>query len=129
MPRLDTLAFALLPPLLLSVVLRPLSLTHLHTRHLGDLAPLVALLAPFVVLVVQTLSFVSAMTSYNVRTHYVWTHLRQVDVRDDDLVQRTRGVSSLLAGVSARVVLVGGMLACVPGLGAVDLGDWVLGRG
>ena len=58
-----------------------------------------------------------------------FTHLRQVDVRDDDLVQGTGSVLAGLAGVAVWVVLVGGLAAGLPGLGALSLSDLVLAAG
>jgi len=57
------------------------------------------------------------------------THLRQVDVRDDDLVQRTGSILAGLAGVAVWVVLVGGVAAGLPGLSALGLADLVLTAG
>lgn len=57
------------------------------------------------------------------------THLRQVDVRDDDLVQRTGSILAGLAGVAVWVVLVGGVAAGLPGLSALGLADLVLAAG
>jgi len=56
------------------------------------------------------------------------THLWQVDVGNDDLVQGAWGVPSLLAGVSTWVVLVCGVLAGLPWLGILNFSYWVLGR-
>lgn len=61
--------------------------------------------------------------------HPVFTHLGQVDVRDDDLVQRTGGILAGLAGVAVGVVLVGSVAAGLPGLSAVGLADLVLAAG
>ena len=57
------------------------------------------------------------------------THLGQVDVRDDDLVQRTGSILAGLAGVAVWVVLVGSVAAGLPGLGALSLADLVLAAG
>lgn len=57
------------------------------------------------------------------------THLGQVDVRNDDLVQRTGSVLAGLAGVAVWVVLVGGVAAGLPGLGAFRDSDLVLAAG
>lgn len=87
-----------------------------------DMAPLVALLAPLVVLVMQFL-YLSIFDSLIVLlVTYSW----QVDVWNDDLVQSTWCVLPLLAGVTTWVVLIGGVFTSLPWLGAVDLGDWVL---
>jgi hypothetical protein len=58
-----------------------------------------------------------------------FTHLGQVDVRDDDLVQRTGSILAGLAGVAVWVVLVGSVAAGLPGLGALSLSDLVLAAG
>lgn len=58
-----------------------------------------------------------------------FTHLRQVDVGDDDLVQRTGSILAGLAGVAVWVVLVGGVAAGLPGLGALSDSDLVLAAG
>jgi len=57
----------------------------------------------------------------------ICTYPWQVYVRDDDLVQSAWCVLPSLAGVSTRMILVGGVFTSVPWLGAVNLGDWVLG--
>ena len=57
------------------------------------------------------------------------THSGQVDVGNDDLVEGRGGVFARLARVTARVVLVLGVAAGLPGLGVGSLCDGVLGRG
>lgn len=57
------------------------------------------------------------------------THSGQVDVGNDDLVEGRGSVLARLAGVTARVVLVFGIAASLPGLGVGGLCDGVLRRG
>ena len=57
------------------------------------------------------------------------THLRQIDIRHNNLIQRRRGIPLPPAGVSARVVLVLALAAVFPGLGALDGRDLVLAAG
>lgn len=57
------------------------------------------------------------------------THLRQVDVGDDNLVKSAGSVLAGLAGVAVGVVLVSGVAAGLPGLGAVSLANLVLTAG
>ena len=57
------------------------------------------------------------------------THLGQVDVRDDDLVEGAGSILAGLAGVAVGVVLVSGVASSLPGLGAVSLANLVLAAG
>lgn len=57
------------------------------------------------------------------------TYLGQVDVGNDDLVKSAGSVLARLAGVAVRVVLVLGVAASLPGLGAVSLANLVLAAG
>lgn len=57
------------------------------------------------------------------------THLGQVDVGNDNLVQGAGGVLAALAGVAVGVVLVLGIAAGLPGLGAVGFANFVLAAG
>lgn len=57
------------------------------------------------------------------------THLGQVDVGNDNLVKSAGSVLAGLAGVAVGVVLVLGVTASLPGLGAVSLADLVLAAG
>lgn len=124
--------------------------TSLSSSHQRRTKRLVALLAPLVVLLVERLrlgeSAIRPESAHN--SHFTsdmaspgpamflllpdrrkTTHLRQVDVRDDDLVQGAGSVLARLGGVAVRVVLVGGVAAGLPGLGAVGLADLVLAAG
>ena len=56
------------------------------------------------------------------------THPRQINVGHNDLVKGARRILAGLALVTTGVVLVFGVVARVPGLGALGLADGRLGR-
>ena len=55
------------------------------------------------------------------------SYLRQVHIRDDDLVQSTRRILPWLSHITVWVVLILGVGAGVPWLTVFRLGDLVLG--
>ena len=98
-----------------------------------------ALLAPLVVLLVKRLLTCVSTLSWSFQgviprllmfsRYFYFTHLGQVDIGNDNLVQRTGSILAGLAGVAVWVVLVGSLAAGLPGFGAVSLADPVLAAG
>jgi hypothetical protein len=59
----------------------------------------------------------------------IGTYLRQINIRNNHLIQRTRRIPLPLTRVPTRMILVPRIIARLPGLRVLDARDGVLRRG